>query len=407
VLSPGFLAFTDQAVVSGCNFLTALLLARTLPDDAFGHYSLAFMVCLFYSSLHRALFTQPLAVLTHPEQPQLLLARLQSLIRAHWVAIPIGAILLGASAWYFFPDLAVLLAGIVYLGCFLLQETIRRYEYAARRLSSALSNDLISYGGQLVLLAMLAAVDALTAATAFIAMALSSLAAFFISLYRTGPIHPDSQNHLSVQKLFNEHWPLAKWLMVTTLAVWGAVQVYPFLMAPLGPVAVAAFSACRNPLNALGLVVQSVSNYLPIVATSVLHHGGKHGLKRHFIQTSMLAALIGAAFVFAIHWLAGPLLSFLYGGRYDHAASILKILSFGTASSLLGVVFGAYALALHDSRSGFLSNLGASIVTFTIGMWLIGTEGMHGAALGTALSLATAALLQGGFVIHRLSRMPN
>jgi O-antigen/teichoic acid export membrane protein len=405
VVRPGVLALADQVVVSGCNFLTALFLARTLDSDAFGHYTLAFLVCLFLSGLHRAVFTQPMAVLQDRDRPWLQLARARALLEAHWVAIPVAGLLVAACGLFLYADVCLIAAAILFLACLFLQETARRFFYACGAHQLALWNDVISYAGQLLLLLPLAALGYLSPASAFLAMAASSLLAFVLALRRIERAHPEPGVDLSVTEVIEEQWPLSKWLLATVLAIWGAGQLYPFLLAPLGAVAVATFSVCLNLLNLLGLVTQSVANCVPGSAAAILQRHGKAAFRRDLLRTSLLAGCAGGVFVVAVGWLSEPVLHLLYGGRYDSAANILRTLSIGAACSLMGTVFGAYALALRDSRSGLFSNLGATVMTFTVGLWLIGEHAMQGAALGTSLSLATAMTLQAGFVLHRLRRM--
>ncbi|EXI69004.1 MAG: hypothetical protein AW08_00830 [Candidatus Accumulibacter adjunctus] len=401
---PGLLALADQVVVSGCNFLTALFLARMLDSDSFGHYSLAFLVCLFLSGLHRAVFTQPMAVLQDRDRPWLQLARARALLEAHWVAIPVAGLLVVIAGILLHADLFLVASAVVFLGCLFLQETARRFFYASGAHERALLNDIISYVGQLVLLLPLAVLGLLSGASAFLAMAASSLLAFVLALRWIERTHPEPAVDLSVTEVIEEQWPLSKWLLATVLAIWGAGQLYPFLLVPLGPVAVATFSVCLNLLNLLGLITQSVANCVPANAATILQRHGRAAFRRDLLRTSLFAGCAGGLFVVAVGWFAEPVLHFLYGGRYDTAADILRTLSIGAACSLMGTVFGAYALALHDSRSGLFSNLGATVMTFTVGLWLIGNHAMQGAALGTSLSLATAMSLQAMFVLHRLRR---
>ncbi len=405
LVRPGLLALADQVVVSGCNFLTALLLARVLDSDSFGHYSLAFLVCLFLSGLHRAAFTQPMAVLVDPDRPWLLVARARALLQAHWVAIPLASLLIGASGVFLYADALLVVSASVFLACLFLQETTRRFFYASGAHGLALWNDLISYVGQLLLLLPLALLGYLSPATAFVAMAASSFLAFVLALRWIDWVQVGQRGEVSLTGLIEEQWPLSKWLLATILAIWGAGHVYPLLLAPLGPVAVGTFSACLNLLNLLGLLTQSVANCVPGNAASILQRHGKSAFRSDILRTSLLAGLAGAIFVVGVHWLSKPVLHFLYGGRYDSAADILNTLSIGGACSLMGTVFGAYALALRDSRSGLFSNLGASVMTFTVGLWLIDEYAIHGAALGTSLSLATAMTLQAAFVLHKLRGM--
>ena len=86
---------------------------------------------------------------------------------------------------------------------------------------------------------------------------------------------------------------------------------------------------------------------------------------------------------------------------------MLRILAVGTFFSLIGTVLGAYSLAMEDSRSSFLANLGATGFTFTVGLWLIQAHGISGAAAATTLSVAVSMLLQGYLVFLRLNKLPN
>ena len=403
LIDPRLLALVDQAVVSGCNFITTVILARQLSTESFGLFSLAFMICLFLSNLHRAGLTQPLNVLGSGESHERLAWRLAGLLRVQMILLPLSAIVLAAASLLLFPDAALTLSAIVYFSCFALQETLRRYWYTRVAVREALMNDLLSYGTQVVVLVALVVSDRLLVGTAFLAMGATSLLAFVAGMRRIGPA--TLQRAQPVSEVVAEHWPMAKWLLLTVLAVWGAGQVYPLLMVPLGAAAVASFAACRNLLNAMGLIVQSVGNYIPTQAAKALRHSGKDVLRRDIWSACAAALLAGVVFLLFIHWYAGPLLHLIYAGRYDHAAPILRTLAFGTVFSLLGAILGAYALAMEDSRSGFLSNLGASVVTFTVGLWLIGSHGVVGASLAAVLSLAVATSLQAMFVALRLRHL--
>lgn len=400
---PRVLALADQVVVSGCNFATTVVVARQLVAQDFGLFSLAAMTCLFLANLHRAGLTQPLNVIGSSEDRSQLTRRLASLLRAQAVLLPLIAIAIAAVALFLFPDASLAIAVIAYFASFALQETLRRYWYTSGEIEKALHNDLLAYGSQVAVLAVLASVDALYGSTAFGAMATASLLAFAVGMRGIGRGVFDRS--LPASGTLLEYWPLAKWLLLTVLAVWGAGQAYPLLMVPLGAAAVATFSACRVLLNAVGFVVQSVNNYIPTQAARILRQEGKRAFLRSVIRTCAMALAAGLAFVMLIDLFADELLAFMYAGRYDHAAPILRILAWGTACSYLGAILGAYALAMHDSRSNFLSNLGASVITFSVGIWLIRTHGIPGAALASVFSLATAMSLQAMFVVYRLYRL--
>lgn len=402
--SPRTLALVDQVVVSGSNFLTVLALGRLLPEESFGTFSLAMMACLFLANLHRAVLTQPMNVLGASETKQQLSKRLAGVLKFHMLAAPMAAVVLATVAAFFFPSAAVLVASIAYLSSYGLQEVIRRYWYTRGEIAKALANDLISYAGQLLLIAVLWLTNHITVWAAFAAMAATSFLAFAFGLYQLENLPREEAT--SPQQLMSQHWPMARWLALTVLAVWGAGQVYPFLMAPLGPIAIASFAACRNLLNVTGLIVQTVGNYLPARGAALLREHGTIAFRRHVLETCLKALLAGLALFALLQFVAVPLLNMLYGGRYDHAAPLLRILAFGTVCSLIGAILGAYALALEDSRSSFIANLCATGVTFTVGLWLIQRHGLTGAAIATTLSLFTAMAIQALLVLLRLRRLP-
>lgn len=404
-LGRSMMALYDQAVVSGSNFLTMILIGRQLKIEEFGLFSLAMMSMLFLGNLHRAVFTQPMNVLGAADERSQLAGRMLALLKLHWFAIPIAFVILAVISQWFFPDTSLLIAVAIYVATYFLQEMLRRYWYTLGKTAEALRNDLISYAGQVILFLLLSTVWQLDGVLAFGIMAFTSLLAIMVGLARLDL--PSIIEKKTSWQVIVQQWSLSKWLILTVLAVWGAGQVYPFLIAPLGPVVVASFSACRNLLNAMGIVVQSVGNYLPARAAALLRQQGKAALRRHIIRTLVPVSVLAMVFLIVTQAFSEELLHLVFGGIYDSAAPLLKILAWGSVSTLFAAVLGSYALAMGDSRSGFLANLGASVFTFTGGFWLIKTQGVTGAALATALSLATAMVLQGSLVVLRYRRLKD
>lgn len=405
LFGPKMLSLYDQSVVSGGNFLTMVIMARQLTVEDFGLFSLAMLSMLFLANFHRALFTQPMNIIGVSEEKQQLKARMLALLKAHLYAIPIAFAVLAVASFFLFPQMSLFFSVAIYVACYFLQEMLRRYFYTLVRPGDALLNDSISYIGQVFLLMLLVSVWEVDAAIAFYVMAFTSLLAFLLGLVRLDLPHDvERRNVLLVMR---QQWGISKWLILTVLAVWGSSQAYPFLVAFLGPIVVASLSACRNLLSVLNMFTLSVGNYLPTRVAVLLQQEGKAGLRRHLLQTLAQAAIISVVFIGVVQISAGPLLHFVYRGNYDAAEPILLIFAFGSVCAFIGVILGSYSLAMEDSRSNFLANLGASAVTFTIGLWLIKTQGLTGAAIATSLSLATAMLLQGLFVLVRYRRLPT
>ena len=404
IFSPRMLSIYDQCVVSGCNFLTMVIMARQLKAEDFGLFSIAMLSMLFLANFHRAIFTQPMNIIGVNEKKQQLKARMLALLKAHLYTLPIPFAVLAVASFFLFPQLALFFSVAIYVVCYFLQEMLRRYFYTLVQPGDALLNDSISYIGQVFLLMLMASVWGADAAIAFYIMAFTSLLAFLLGLVKLDLLRDVERQ--SVLLVMQQQWGISKWLVLTTLAVWGSSQVYPFMVASLGSIVVASLSACRNLLNVLSVFTQSVGNYLPTRVVEVLRHEGKAGLRRHLVKTLTQAVIISVVFIGVVYISAGPLLHFVYRGNYDAVEPLLFIFASGSACGFIGVILGSYSMAMEDSRSNFLANLGSSAVTFTIGLWLIKTQGFSGAAIATFLSLATAMLLQGLFVLVRYHRLP-
>ncbi|MGH9681482.1 MAG: hypothetical protein ACRD4Y_16160, partial [Candidatus Acidiferrales bacterium] len=59
----GFMAITDQGLISGSNFALSIILARYLSATQYGTYALAYSAFVLFSLIHQALVLEPMSVL--------------------------------------------------------------------------------------------------------------------------------------------------------------------------------------------------------------------------------------------------------------------------------------------------------------------------------------------------------
>lgn len=385
------MALGDQLVVSGSNFISMLLAGRFMQPADFGSFILAYTLCLFFANVHRALITQPLNVLGAGEASERLGSRMSGLLLLHGALLPAGGLLIAIGGVFFFSDSDLCLAAIAYIFAYSLQDLFRRWCYTRGEPDRALFNDVISYVGQVLLLIMLGWQGSLTGVSAFYAMASTSALAVVFGLPKVSWGRPQWPELVRVGR---EHARFGGWLLATVLATWSASQLYPFLVAELGAASVAVFAACRNIANGVGVLVQTVNNYLPSRMRLVLKEKGAGAfatLYRRVLFSVALAALIGCS---AMAFWAEAILGIVYGETYRSAAVILQILSLGTFFTALGAVLGSKALALQDSRSSFISNIVAALFTFTVGFFAVSRWGVAGAAVAASGSVLIAVMVQ-------------
>jgi len=188
-------ALADQAMVSGVNFLTGILIARYLGLEEYGRFVLAWMAVLFFNSLQQAGIIAPMMSLG-PQQT------------ASDESAYYGAIVLQQLAWsllcFVFLWMGVVLSewvvpqwGVQDLGLPLaltllawqLQDFLRRYYFVRNQGQLAFINDAISYLGQLVVLAALFRWGRLETAGVLWLIALTSAVAVLVGACTMGPLH--------------------------------------------------------------------------------------------------------------------------------------------------------------------------------------------------------------------------
>lgn len=119
--SPVVWALGDQVLVSACNFLLTLVVARHVSLSAFSAYGLVITLVWFVSAMHRAYLTQPMAISAVGEDASALGERLKAVLALQMLGWPLVAGLFALAAWRYLPSQGVALAATVFAAAFLLQ----------------------------------------------------------------------------------------------------------------------------------------------------------------------------------------------------------------------------------------------------------------------------------------------
>ncbi len=162
---------TDQALVSGVNFLVAILLTRYLGLETFGIYATAWLIVLFFSSIQQALIIAPLYTLyaktidkTEFITQSLNLQTLFSLLASICTLIITTATLFFYNTW----ELSSLLYTLpLATGAFLLQDFFRRKNFVEHKSATVFIADCFAYGLQPIAIFVLVYFNQLTITSFF------------------------------------------------------------------------------------------------------------------------------------------------------------------------------------------------------------------------------------------------
>ncbi len=318
----------DQALVSSSNFLTTALLARALGVRGFGVFSVYYISLQYLNSIQLALIV-PAMMSIGPqledaaEQRAFLrgMAGYQYLFSLACAAVAAALALLAGThfvRWRGEPGL--LLPFLLTVVCFQLQDWYRRLCYLHDRGRIVFWNDVISYGGQLVLLALLWRMRRIDAGAAYYVIAGTSLAAFAAGFF----LDDLGTSWREIKRAIARSWSMGRSLLVASQSQWLGSQGIVLVVAALaGLSAAGGIRAAVTLFGPVNVLYQLIDNVIPVRAARACARGGESGMLRYMLRSfSLLAALIGPPIVAACLF-SRPLMVRVFGSAYAPFAALV------------------------------------------------------------------------------------
>ena len=284
-------ALADQAIVSGVNFITGLLIARFLGIEEFGVFTLVWMAVLFVSSIQMAMISAPMMTIgpkqNDDERPsyygavvmqQVIFSTLTSLLL--WIGVAYSDLV---NPQWNVAHLAMPLAMALFF--FQNQDFLRRLFFTEKQPLLAFISDVVSYLGRIMVLVLLFLYATLTTANVLWIIAISSALALMVGFTKIKMLTFDSNQLVPV---FKHHWVLSKWMTASAVMQWTSAQY--FILAAgslLGPVAVGALKAAQNIIGISNILFQGLENIVPANASRNFKVNGVKGLKLYLAKVSL------------------------------------------------------------------------------------------------------------------------
>ncbi|MFA7430380.1 MAG: hypothetical protein WCZ23_09515 [Rhodospirillaceae bacterium] len=412
-------SLADQAVVSGVNFLTGLMLARFLGMAEFGRYSLAWMIVLFANSIQIALILEPMMSIG-PKQPV-------DTQRAYYTALAIqqaalslvmAGIIAGGVWWtginmpgWKTTGLALPLACVVV--SFQFQEFLRRYFFCIGRPRLAMVSDMVRYFGQIALLVALVIVATGPTTPAVHVTSITALwtiaAAGAIATLMSVPffIRPRFEWHI-LRSSMGRHWQSSKWLLPSAIIYWFSGHF--FIIAAgffLGAAAVGAIRAAQNLIAITHILFQAWENIVPARAARLFHSQGTHALRAFLKRVAFNGGLATTAIIVAVNIQPGALLGMVFGAEYAEYGHLLFYYGLCYIFLFFSLPLKAGLRAVENTKLIFLGHLAVSIFTLATFHPLVTTFGLDGAMAGivcTSLILVVVLYLGLRRILTRLEQ---
>jgi O-antigen/teichoic acid export membrane protein len=390
-LAGGVWAVADHALFSGANFAVVLLLARWLPEESFGAFSVAYSVFLLVGVLHNSLLGEPLTVLGPGVYRDRFRSYLATLVELHLLFTAAAALLLAIIAILALrgsPPLAEALAAAGLASPFaLLPWLIRRAGYAMvdprnAALSSAAYLPLVLGGMYVVEQAGL-----LTTGAAYAVFATAGLAS---SIFTAAHGAVDDGQPIARRDVVAAHLRYGVWAAAGQLPAWAATNL-AFLVLPIW-FGVAAAGTLRAAI-ALLLPAFYLNSILATLIVAPLVRARDTPLFRR-VTLAVACCNAGGALVYGgVVALAAPrLVPLAFGERFSIEPAWIAAL--GVTAALAGVREALLAAmrALERTDRVFWAQIAFAGLTV---VWLpfVPWHGVAAVIYGSMVTNAAAALL--------------
>ena len=397
-------ALLDQAMLSGVNFLTAVLVARYLGVDEFGRFAIGWLCVLLFVGLHGAFVVSPMMSIGAKQAEDETPAYLGAVIVQQIACAAAAFVLLLAGVWLLgdlFPDwrikalaLPIAAATVAYQ----FQEFVRRFRFLRGAGASAFTNDALRYGGQIVALFFAFRWTEMDAANVFWIIAAMAALAGLAGLFAVKPIEIRGD---VLRAVLARHWQFSKWLAASVAATWVSRNLFfGAAGALLGTAAVGGMHATYTLLGITHIMFFGLTNIIPTNAARRVHAGGVRALRPYIARVAALVAAATAAIVAVICLWPAFWLELAMGAEYTPYAWLLLIWGGFYLVTSLQLPLESGLKALETTRAIFFADLARAVFGLAAAYPLVQHFGLAGAVGG----VVAVACLRTGILLVVLLR---
>jgi O-antigen/teichoic acid export membrane protein len=323
------LTLLDQALVSGSNFVTGIMLVRGLGLVEFGRFTIAYVILLLANSLQLSFISSPMITLgslcATAEERRGFVRGMFGVQLIFCGAASILAVAGTAAYVMFRPStgaLEFLLPFASAVVAFLMQDWLRRYYFTVGKAAASFWNDVISYLGQVVVLGALWWAHRLTLDTALWSIAITSGAAFAAGalLERLACTREETRQAWRQAHGISIDLGIAnqlQWLVYQGAMLIGAGVV--------GAQAAGGVRATQNIVGPVNVAYQAMENIVPVRAAEEMKRGGIQRVSAFLFRFGAFGFIALLVFFSAAALFSRQFLSFFYGRQLHAFAGVLDL----------------------------------------------------------------------------------
>lgn len=396
-LKKGCLALLDQGLLSGANFLIAILLARWLARDAYGAYALGFSIFILLYGLHNAFFLEPMSVFGPEAHSRCLSGYVKKLCGFHFLFAALLSLLVIAaivvlSVTHVDQSLTSALWGVgISMPFILFYWLCRRAAYLKFAPGLAVVGSLTYFVAVLALVLVLK--NWLSPFTAFLIQGLAALPAVSLLLFSLRRnVHGEGSP--SNAEVVREHWRYGRWVMGSALVNWLSGYGYYVLVGALLPMQdVAALRALRNLTEPCYRAMAAIILLVLPWASARFAEEGVKGLRRRLRQLNWLFGGSAIVYFIIVCIFRNFIMNVLYAGKYNESSHLL-ILATAPLVLIAASLGSEVAVQVMQAPSEVFLAYGASgALTLVLGVALTHFWGLLGGLVSMLISAAAVLVV--------------
>lgn len=409
-LGRGGWAIADQAFFSLTNFLVFVLLARALPAEQLGAFTIGYSIYLLVGTVHTGLIIEPMLVFGADRYRDHLPGYLRAVFRQHWRLCAIAS---AASACLGF---AAVMAGYGYVGhtvlafsaatpVLLFAQLVRRALYLRSSVRTAALGGLVQLAATTLALILIGRIVTLDHRVAVALLAFGAVVSIIAMLPWLGLSPKARQAPDAASEIVEVHWGYGRWAVPTGLLAWIPLNLN-YLVLPFAG-GTEASALLRALLNLVLPWLQTKTALTPIlqIAVSTTRRTGEYRLVLALGLVAFLAASLLYGIALGVFY---PYLSqWLYAGRYGELQFEVWLMLLYIVPASLNAALAAGLRAFEQADRIFLAYLASGLLALGVGVPLALLWGVAGAIVALMASNIASSLTMGICLARTLQGQPK
>lgn len=381
--SAQLIVLSDQALVSGVNFVMAIILARLMGIESYGLFALGWMLVLFVSSIQLAFIISPLFTLfpKHLQAKNYLrglhtIQFLFSILTFIIGYVVVKTVFVYQPQWQI-DGVSISLPMVAAL--YVWQDFYRRVNFTLKKPVQSLIADLVAYGGQPLAILLLHYFNQLTINHAFLVMS----ALFGITIiYNVSKIN-FTLNAQLIKNTISENWSFSKYLVGTALLQWVSGNFFIVIAGGLlGPIAIGAIRIAQNVVGVLHVLFSAMENIIPIKASEILAKKGSHQVLDYFKKMLIQGGGLTIILLVAIAMGRDQIVILFYGDQYLNYTNILLGFTGLYVLVFIGTILGFVIRTFEVNHIFFWSYIITTVFSLLAAKTMVEQMGIYGVLTG-------------------------